>query len=153
MWRKCRHSNDVSIIWDSPRIFRWRRNVGINERRRKRHNWNSILFAFFKKVRIVNEKPREIILLKNNNVLVIDYENKFKIYDNKFESLQLEYLNDFNTPFVCCKYFPTSGKYNPDFLYLFENNNGKRRIVLDPVNKVYIYKILYYKKKNHWNQF
>lgn len=101
-----------------------------------------------KKVRIINEKPREIILLKNNNVLVIDYENKFKIYDNKFESLQLECLNDFDFPFVCCKYFPTSGKYNPDFLYLFENNNGKRRIIEDPVIKVYIYKILYYRKKN-----
>ena len=88
-----------------------------------------------KKVRTIKENPREIILLKNNNVLIINSENIMKIYDNKFESLQLEHYNDFYTPFICCRYFPTADRYNPDFLYLFDASN------------VYVYKILYYKKK------
>lgn len=93
------------------------------------------LLTSLKKEKTINEKPREIILLKNNNVLIIDNENKFKIYDNKFESLQLEHINDFDTPFICCRYFPSSERYNPDFLYLFDGS------------KVYVYKILYYRKK------
>ena len=93
------------------------------------------LLTSLKKEKAINEKPREIILLKNNNVLIIDNENKFKIYDNKFESLQLEHINDFDTPFICCRYFPSSERYNPDFLYLFDGS------------KVYVYKILYYRKK------
>jgi hypothetical protein len=93
------------------------------------------LLNSLKKVRTINEKPREIILLKNNNVLIINNENIFKIYDNKFESLQLEHSNDFYTPFISCRYFPTSDRYNPDFLYLFDSD------------KVYVYKILYYRKK------
>ena len=93
------------------------------------------LLTSLKKEKTINEKPREIILLKNNNVLIIDNENKFKIYDNKFESLQLEHINDFDTPFICCRYFPSSERYNPDFLYLFDDS------------KVYVYKILYYRKK------
>jgi hypothetical protein len=93
------------------------------------------LLTSLKKEKAINEKPREIILLKNNNVLIIDNENKFKIYDNKFESLQLEHINDFDTPFICCRYFPSSDRYNPDFLYLFDGS------------KVYVYKILYYRKK------
>ena len=88
-----------------------------------------------KKLRTINEKPEEIILLKNNNVLIIDNENNFKIYDNKFESIQLEQRGNFDEPFISCKYFPTSDKFNPDFLCLFDSR------------EVYVYKILYYRKK------
>jgi len=88
-----------------------------------------------KKLRTINEKPKEIILLKNNNVLIIDNENNFKIYDNKFESIQLEQRGDFDEPFISFKYFPTSDKFNPDFLCLFDSR------------EVYVYKILYYRKK------
>ena len=88
-----------------------------------------------KKLRTINEKPKEIILLKNNNVLIIDNENNFKIYDNKFESIQLEQRGNFDEPFISCKYFPTSDKFNPDFLCLFDSR------------EVYVYKILYYRKK------
>ena len=88
-----------------------------------------------KKLRTINEKPKEIILLKNNNVLIIDNENNFKIYDNKFESIQLEQRGNFDEPFISCKYFPTSDKFNPDFLCLFDRR------------EVYVYKILYYRKK------
>lgn len=91
-----------------------------------------------KKVRTINEKPREIILLKNNNVLIIDNEDKIKIYDNKFETFQLEHLSDYkyqSESFICYKYFPTSDRYNPDFLFLFSDNF------------VYVYQILYYRKK------
>ena len=105
----------------------------------KEEEKDSIVSPYFltslKKVRTINEKPREIILLKNNNVLIIDNENNFKIYDNKFETIQLEQRADFDNTFISCKYFQTSDKFNPDFLYLFDNR------------EVYIYKILYYRKK------
>jgi len=96
------------------------------------------LLNSLKKVRTINEKPREIILLKNNNVLIIDNEDKIKIYDNKFETFQLEHLSDYkyqSESFICYKYFPTSDRYNPDFLFLFSDNF------------VYVYQILYYRKK------
>ena len=101
----------------------------------KDNNETPYNLSSLKKVKSIKENPREIILLKNSNVLIINNDNNMKIYDNKFESLQLEHYNDFYTPFICCRYFPTPDKYNPDFLYLFD------------ASYVYVYKIMYNRKK------
>ena len=74
------------------------------------------------KIKIINDIPIDIILLKNKNILIITKDNKIKIYDNMFESLSLEtYNNDSFYPITFCKYFPSSSEKENDFLYLFTN--------------------------------
>ena len=90
------------------------------------------------KIRQIKETPVDIIVLKTGNILVINEDVKIKIYDNKletilFEQLKSDYYSDY--PITFCKYFPSSEKKEPDFLYLFNCND------------VYIYIIKYFNKK------
>ena len=88
------------------------------------------------KIKEIKETPLDIILLKNGYILTININNITKIYDKKFNSIALEQLSgDTYLVFTFCKYFPSSNKKDPDFLYLFYNQT------------VYIYLIIYFNKK------
>ena len=82
-------------------------------------------FNMLNKIKKIDDIPIDIILLKNNNILVITIDNKIKIYDNKFESLIFENLEEKSiTPIIFCKYFPSStssssSEKESDFLFLF----------------------------------
>ena len=87
-------------------------------------------------IKIIHEFPIDMILLKNGNILIVNSENKIKIYDNTFESILLETLrSDSFDPIVFCKYFPSNTKNERDYLYLFTFKD------------VLIYEICYLSKK------
>ena len=87
-------------------------------------------------IKIINEFPIDIILLKNGNVLVVNIEGFMKIYDNQFESILLETLySDSFYNILYCKYFPSNKKEESDYLYLFN------------IKEVLVYEISYLFKK------
>ena len=91
-----------------------------------------------KKIKIINEFPIDIILLKNGNVLVINKDNLIKIYDNQFESILLQTLySDSFYNILFCKYFPSNNKEENDYLYLFN------------IKEVLVYEISYLLKKKN----
>ena len=89
-----------------------------------------------KKIKTINEIPIDILLLKTGNILIINEDNKIKIYDNDFEIILFEAIyNYIQNQIIFCKYFPSFGKLDNDFLYLFT------------YKEVIIYNISYLSKK------
>ena len=90
------------------------------------------------KIKIINEFPIDIILLKNSNILIVNKDNLIKIYDNQFETILLQtlYSDSFcDSNILLCKYFPSDNKKDNDYLYLFN------------IKEVLVYEISYLNKK------
>ena len=89
-----------------------------------------------KKIKEIKEIPVDILILKNQSILIINEQNKIQIYDFKFKLILIEKITASSNHIIFCKYFPSLSKDENDFLFLFT------------IKEVIIYEIQFFNEKS-----
>ena len=89
-----------------------------------------------KKIKEIKEIPCDILMLKNQFILIINEQNKIQIYDIKFQLVLIEAVTASSNHIIFCKYFPSLSKDEIGFLYLFT------------IKEVIVYEILFINDKS-----
>ena len=115
------------------------KNLGGSKSQKRKNSTYSYHLNNLKKIKEIKDIPVDILMIKNNYILIINEQNKIQIYDNKFELLLIESITASSNHITFCKYFPSLSKDESDFLYLFT------------IKEVIIYEILFIKDEKLLN--
>ena len=94
--------------------------IAILEKYEEKKGENPYQLAKLKKIKSINDVPKDVILLKNGDILIINEDNNIIIFDNQLEKIKLETF-DYQCNSAYCKYIPSDSKEDNDYLYCFTN--------------------------------